>query len=213
MTELELIHGGGRNVGKSERTMKYIMDQIRRIKPGDKIAIFTPRDYVVMERNAWPAPGVVKTVTPVIAHIENGHINIRQTEPLLSFVSVGEISSEMQGRVDMERYAAGVERVDNFFPTRSGPMNRRPSAPINEAAPVSKSAWRKLSGPSFWQRHRNTIWGIVVGAAAGMALVAGLLYGIGEEMDYRRALAEERCASYGEGMTPAQARECEGIGQ
>ena len=49
-----------------------------------------------------------------------------RVSPIITSFNAGELSSQLYGRVDVEKYAAGCRRMENFVPLVHGPARRRP---------------------------------------------------------------------------------------
>ena len=49
-----------------------------------------------------------------------------KSSPILNAFNAGELSPEFKGRIDLEKFRKGCERLENFLPRIHGPARKRP---------------------------------------------------------------------------------------
>lgn len=65
-----------------------------------------------------------------------------RASPMLSAFNAGELSPNIEGRVDVAKYANGCKRLENFYPLVQGPAKRRGGTRfVAEVKDSSKRAW------------------------------------------------------------------------
>ena len=51
-----------------------------------------------------------------------------KSSPILNAFNAGELSPEFKGRIDLEKFRKGCERLENFLPRIHGPARKRPGS-------------------------------------------------------------------------------------
>lgn len=65
-----------------------------------------------------------------------------KVSPILTAFNAGELSRTIDGRVDLQKYAHGCRRMENFIPLIQGPAQRRGGTRfVSEAADSSERSW------------------------------------------------------------------------
>lgn len=65
-----------------------------------------------------------------------------RASPFQTSFNAGELSPDLAGRIDLDKYASGVKRLDNFVPLVQGPIERRPGT--HHVAEVKQSVNRTM---------------------------------------------------------------------
>lgn len=64
-----------------------------------------------------------------------------KASPIITSFNAGELSKDLDGRVDLAKYAAGHKRIENFLPMVQGPARRRAGTRYVKPTKTSGRAW------------------------------------------------------------------------